>query len=188
MILKVNSIKLQEKFDKIWTTNWNLEGYELKGEFTSFQSSEQFIFGKFEGSMEMKTIQRKKETEFDYFTFSHIKKHHKQVLEVDKLSILPEARNGDILSLMLNVMYQYSNEKNIKYLVAQIKPMLFFLLKRKYKISIHEFIEGYEYVYKGDKVKPVYIDIKECLENREKYPFLLPDKEYEKMMNDTLIF
>lgn len=175
-----------ETFNSIWMENWKKKGFELE---TYGGIAERFIIhsksGIPAGTVEFVPYRpdyrnlRETSTIEDLFCFTKIgqvKKHIDRCYEVDKVAILSEFRGQMVLDSLLNLIFRFSVQHNIKYYLAVIDP-LFFRTLRHYNVHVEKVGEVIE--YKGYRVIPSLIDAEYGIKNKKELDWYVEHDELE---------
>ncbi|WP_099354748.1 hypothetical protein [Fredinandcohnia onubensis] len=171
MLQIVNSEELQDAFDKIWMKvysekNYDLEPYQGKDVYRFLVQHKQN--NSYVGTIEIILNYCKNGNSYEQlFPFSkldEVSEHINKVIIIQKISIKSELQREGYLEFLLYTLYILTKQYNLKYGIAFIEPKLYLALKMIYSISVKKV--GNKFLYKGDVVIPVVIDLHNTL-NRE---------------------
>lgn len=151
-------------FNELVKGTWVDEGFDVE---EATNESECVLFYDKEGyygTVEFKNP--KKSDIYSSFHFDKVSEVTGKIIEIDKVSTLPNRRGLKGLKEILSYIGSKIEEDNIDYYIALIAPKFYFTLKRVYRFPIYRC--GKRFEYKGDTVFPVYIDCKEAFKKEKK--------------------
>jgi hypothetical protein len=172
-------VKTEEEltlFNNIWMENWSKMGFETE----PFKGLAKRYIVHNEYQQPAATVElipynpdhnalKETSTIEDLFRFSEIEKiqtSKHQCYEIDKVSILEKYKGQRVLDNILNLLFHFAEENEIKYYLAVTEPLFFRTLKH-YKVPIIKL--GNIIHHKGYKVIPSLIDAENGVQNREKF-------------------
>lgn len=167
-----NSIELT-MFNFIWMTAWREKGFEF--EFSGEVLDRYLVItedGQYAGSAEFKRY-KPGESEIDqiapFYLHPTLNSPFTNVLEVDKVALLPEFRGKYIGDLLSSIVY-FATRNGYDYLISLLEPVFFRALKITFHFPIEKF--GDKIFYKGDYVQPAIIDVDKLMRKRDKLVWL----------------
>jgi hypothetical protein len=173
----VSSDHLKKKFDEIWTSVYLKSNYELEpfnGDeviryLVKHREQELYV-----ASIEVVFNYAKNGQDYDYlFAFSslgEIKSDLEHTVIIQKVAILQEYQNQGYLEVLLYTLSLLKEEHNLRFGIAFIEPNLYLALKMLYRISVKRC--GKKFLYKGDEVIPVLIDIRDTYNRTDELSWL----------------
>jgi hypothetical protein len=183
---KVTTSEQLERFNKLWLENWTKnfkEDQPFKGK------AHRYIVkspkGVDAGSVEindynpvLKTLDTLRESSNveDLFAFSQleeVKQNQGRIIEIDKVSILKEFQNTEVLLNILAVIVSHFKHQNVKYAATLMDPKFFRKITRLkiFSRKVGEVDSGqidYE-------IYPVLIEAEKIMKNIEMYPYIDQD-------------
>ncbi|MGG0545236.1 hypothetical protein ABEY63_25520 [Priestia aryabhattai] len=152
---KVNTNEEKEMFNGVWQTCWAEKGFE----FEYFNTPYQYLFFKKNNPAACVELKELKQGLTSYYASCKELKG-KNVVEIDKLSILNEYRSGNILLKIFSFLYEFAEAREVDYYVSIIEPNLYSsLMERGFPFNqVDE-----PFYYKGDYVVPVVLDVQKAL-------------------------
>jgi hypothetical protein len=165
----VSTTEQQQQFNQIWEQCWKEEGFE----FEYSENAEQFLFLQKEspvGCVEIKPYNPTIDATFPFSQAKSLKNALDKTYEIDKLSILKACRGKGMLEQILNFLVDFSIEKDVSYFVALMNPKLYWSLKVLYRLPIQK--AGHSFHYKGDKVVPIILNVRQASKQLDRYTWL----------------
>ncbi|MFD1175302.1 hypothetical protein ACFQ3W_03175 [Paenibacillus puldeungensis] len=173
----------EQLFNGIWTQAWLEKGFEL--EFSTEVLGRCIVYDDEQESVataEIKPYSPNKD--FPLNQLAPFAEHPAviaepgQVSEVDKVALLKEHRGKNLDRLLATIVF-FSEEHEIRHLVALLDP----LLSRALRISFHVPMSkvGTKFFYKGADVVPAIIHVAEIYEHKEQFDWVMENLKHSKL-------